>query len=155
MLFLKRLTVELEATNVDPEKIKLQVIADIGRRYGFKAYIKDIDTTVWKLIVVDSKKLALTKTVLTSKNNSGSSKYTNYIKSSGYMVALNSTLSELAESIERQFDVFVSTISDNKLGYDFIKIGSPKFTEFRKDLERKCGIRLEKHEQKISFLFIN
>lgn len=152
-LDLKKIAIEAKFKNTNPDIARLQIINIIGVRYGYRATIKDIDTLVYLIRIVDSTKLK--PTIMTGKkgsNNAG--KYANSIKIDSFLTAMNATLDEIAANFERQFGVFCRADSNNQQGYDFLNIEAPNFERFKENLLRTYGLKLVEKKEKLSFLVI-
>ncbi|RZK38338.1 MAG: redoxin domain-containing protein [Pedobacter sp.] len=149
----KKISVEVKATKIDPTSLKFQVLELIGKRYGFKSTVKDIDTIVYIVKVVDPSKLK--PTIMTGKKGSDDAgKYSNSIKVDPFLTAMNATLPEIAANFERQFGVFCRAETDSSIGYDFLNIKAPNFETFKENLRTKHGVELVKTHQKLKFLVI-
>lgn len=81
-------------------------------------------------------------------------KFSNSIQRDSYFTTLNSTLSELAQNIERQFKVFCRAEDNENLGYDFLQIDASSFEKFKSSLLSKYGIELIEKREKLEFLVI-
>ncbi len=149
----KRISVFLSAKGLEPILAKEIILKNIGDLYGINAYFRTVDTTAWKLTVIDREKLLKAKTDLEG-NNHIAGQYSNDVKTDGYMTALNHNIDQLVLTIEMHMKQVVFQDSSDKTGYDFIKVGSKTFEEFSSNMLNMYGIELRPGKQALTYLVI-
>lgn len=150
----KPISISFSNTNVNVQETKDFILKSIGDAYSFTVSKQLLDTLIWEISITDSSKLEANKTYLTGRD--GKSRGGSSFKNDSVMkfTAINFTVYELANVIERTYNVICETKELRNTGYDFIKVDNLDYDKARKEFLEKYGLAFVSKRSKIEFLVL-